>query len=102
VWLDLLKAEFVKDKVNLPNFPAFPTKKLDGIDTIVARSDEGSTYLCSVDGVRRMAVKISEKWPFDQVVNDHRFAFVRSNNGLYRFVVRDPRMGVDCFYDDGS
>ena len=97
VWLDLQLSEFESEKAELPTFPIFKAEKLDGIDTIVARSNAGSTYLCSVDGLQRMAVKVSEKWPFYQVADDHRFAFVRSADGLFKFSVRDPRFSDECY-----
>ena len=72
-WLDLHWAESTREKVDLPEFPVFEAEELEGQDTLLVRTDEGQTYLCSSDGIQRMAVKVSEEWPFDRIADDYRF-----------------------------
>jgi hypothetical protein len=97
-WLDLHWADSTREKVDLPEFPPFEAKKLEGQDTLLVRTDGGRTYLCSPDGRQRMAVKVSEKWPFDRIADDYRFSFVRSD-GRFQFTIRSPKDIVD---DDGA
>jgi len=93
-WLDLHWAESARKKVDLPEFPSFEAKKLEGQDTLLVRTNGGRTYLCSPDGRQRMAVEVSEKWPFDRVADDYRFSFVRSNS-RFQFTIRSPKDSAD-------
>lgn len=96
-WLGLHWAESVRERVELPEFPPFKAEKLEGLDTLLVRTTERSTYLCSIDGRQRMAVKVSEKWPFDRIADDYRFSFEKSD-GRFQFTIRSPKDIVD---DDG-
>jgi len=93
-WLDLHRANSTREKVDLPEFPPFEVKKLEGQDTLLVRTDGARTYLCSPDGRQRMAVKVSKKWPFDRIADDYRFSFVKSA-GRFQFTIRSPRDIVD-------
>jgi len=93
-WLDLHWAESGREKVDLPEFPSFITEQLEDQDTVLVRTNEGRTYLCSPDGRQRMAVKVSPKWPFDRVADDYRFSFVRSD-GKFQFTIRSPKDSAD-------
>ena len=93
-WLDLHSAESARERVDLPKFPPFMAEKLEGLETLVVRKAWGSTYLCSLDGRQRMAVKVSEKWPFDQIADDYRFSFVKSD-GRFQLSIRSPKDIVD-------
>lgn len=93
-WLDLHWADSAREKVDLPEFPSFNAEQLKDQDTLLVRTDGGRTYLCSTDGRQRMAVKVSEKWPFDRVADDYRFSFVRSD-GRFQFTIRSPKDSAD-------
>ena len=93
-WLDLHWAESAREKVDLAEFPLFKIKKLESQDTLFVRTDGARTYLCSPDGRQRMAVKVSEKWPFDRIADDYRFSFVKSE-GRFQFTIRSPKDIVD-------
>lgn len=93
-WLDLHWADSAREKVDLPEFPSFNAEQLEDQDTLLVRTDGGRTYLCSTDGRQRMAVKVSEKWPFDRVADDYRFSFVRSD-GRFQFTIRSPKDSAD-------
>ena len=93
-WLDLHWAESAREKVDLPMFPSFQANKMEDQDTLLVRTDGGRTYLCSPDGRQRMAVKVSEEWPFDRVADDYRFSFVRSG-GRFQISIRSPKDIVD-------
>ncbi len=89
-WLDLHWAESAREQVDLPEFPSFAVKKMEDQDTLLVRTDGVRTYLCSPDATQRMAVKVSGKWPFDRVVDDYRFSFVRSD-GRFQLTIRSPK-----------
>ena len=89
-WLDLHWAESARERIDLPEFPPFTAKKLEGLETLLVRTANGNTYLCSVDGRQRMAVKVSEKWPFDIIADDYRFSFAKSD-GSFQFIIRSPK-----------
>ena len=91
-WLDLHWSNFDSEPANIPSFPRFTLEKIPDADTILVRSYNQSTYLCSPDGRQRMAVKVSEKWPFDRIANDYRFAFTRATDGRFDLISRDPRI----------
>ncbi len=93
-WLGLHWAESAQEKVDLPEFSSFNAEQLEDQDTLLVRTDGGQTYLCSSDGRQRMAVKVSEKWPFDRVADDYRFSFVRSD-GRFQFTIRSPKDRAD-------
>lgn len=91
-WLDLHWSDSVHEPVDIPSFPRFKLEKLPDADTILVRSHDQSTYLCSPGGRQRMAVKVSEKWPFDRIADDYRFAFQRAADGRFDLITRDPRI----------
>ncbi|MGE4285099.1 MAG: DEAD/DEAH box helicase [Phycisphaerae bacterium] len=93
-WLGLHWEMVEHVKTPIPNFQRFTCKDLAGQNTLIVRSDDGTTYLCSEDGVQRMAVESSDEWPFQQVANDYRFAFRQKDNAFELFV-RDPRIEAD-------
>ena len=97
-WLDLHWAESGRESIDLPEFPSFKLENLEGVDTVLVRTTGESTYLCSPDGIQRMAVKVSENWPFDRIADDYRFSFVKSD-GRFQFTIRSPKDIVD---DDGA
>ncbi len=97
-WLDLHWAESARECIDLPDFPPFEHEDLEGVDTVLVRTTGELTYLCSPDGTQRMAVKVSEKWPFDRIADDYRFSFVKSD-GRFQFTIRSPKDIVD---DDGA
>ena len=49
-WLDLHWNESAREKGDLPEFPLFEIKKLEGQNTLLVRTDGACTYLCSPDG----------------------------------------------------
>ena len=89
-WLDLHWAESAQERTDLPEFPAFTAEKLEDLETLLVRTANGHTYLCSIDGRQRMAVKVSEKWPFDIIADDYRFSFAKSD-GSFQFIIRSPK-----------
>ncbi len=91
-WLDLHWSNSAREVNHIPSFPRFSLEQISDADTILVRSHNQSTYLCSPDGRQRMAVKVSEKWPFDRIADDYRFAFIRSADGLFDLISRDPRI----------
>jgi len=90
-WLDLHWAESARENIDLTKFPSFEAEKLEGLDTLLVRTDGGRTYLCSPDGTQKMAIKVSQKWLFDRIADDYRFSFVQSD-GKFQFTVRDPHI----------
>ncbi|MDL1982184.1 MAG: DEAD/DEAH box helicase [Deltaproteobacteria bacterium] len=97
-WLDLHWADSARESIDLPKFPPFDHEDLEGVNTILVRTKGELTYLCTPDGTQRMAVKVSEKWPFDRIADDYRFSFVKSD-GRFQFTIRSPKDIVD---DDGA
>ena len=97
-WLDLHWAESAREYIDLPEFPPFEHEDLEGVDTVLVRTTGELTYICSPDGTQRMAVKVSEKWPFDRIADDYRFSFAKSD-GRFQFTIRSPKDIVD---DDGA
>lgn len=94
VWLDLHSSQNYREAVDVPSFPRFISDEFSDTDTILVRSHGRSTYLFSPDGNHRMAVEVSEKWPFDRIANDYRFAFQRAVDGRFDLSIRDPRVEV--------
>lgn len=91
-WLDLHCSDFDSEQANIPLFPRFTLEGIPNADTLLVRSSNQSTYLCSPDGRQRAAVEVSEKWPFDRIANDYRFAFTRATDGKFDLISRDPRI----------
>jgi len=91
-WLDLHWADSANETVHVPNFPRFVLEKISDTDTILVRKLNQHTYLCSPDGRKRIAVKVSEKWPFDVIADDYRFSFVKAPDGKFDLVSRDPKI----------
>lgn len=89
-WLRVLEADTTKSEVIIPTFPPFTLNDWkDSPERIIVRTFDGSTYLCTPDGRQFMAVKTNEKWPFDTIADDLRFAFVL-NDGAYHLELLDP------------
>jgi hypothetical protein len=97
-WLDLHWADSAREYIDLPEFSPFEHEDLEGVDTVLVRTTGELTYLCSPDGTQRMAVEVSEEWPFDRIADDYRFSFVKSD-GRFQFTIRSPKDIVD---DDGA
>ena len=93
-WLDLHWAESARESIDFPTFPPFDHENLEKVNTVLVRTTGDLTYLCSPDGTQRMAVKVSEKWPFDRIADDYRFSFVKSD-GRFQFTIRSPKDIVD-------
>jgi replicative superfamily II helicase len=93
-WLDLHWSDSAREPVNIPSFPRFTLEKILDADTILVRSYNQSTYLCSPDVRQMMAVKVSKKWPFDRIADDYRFAFIRAADGRFDLISRDPRVDL--------
>ncbi len=93
-FLDLHLSDSVREPINTSFFPRFDLEMLRDTDEILVRSLGDSIYLCSPDGCQKMEVEVSEKWPFDHIVDDYRFAFQRASDGLFDLVSRDPRIGL--------
>lgn len=91
-WLDLHWSDSVRESISIPSFPRFTLDKLPDTETILVRSYDQRTFLCSPDGRQRMAVKVSDKWPFDRIADDYRFAFQREADGRFDLIIRDPRI----------
>jgi replicative superfamily II helicase len=91
-WVDLHWSDSVRESVDIPSFPRFILEKLPDADTVLVRSHDLSTYLCSPDGRQKMAVEVSEKWPFDRIADDYRLAFQRAADGRFDLITRDPRI----------
>ena len=94
-WLDLHRSDSVRETINTPSFPRLNLNRLNCTDTILVRRYNRSVYLCSPDGRHRMAVKISEEYPFDRIADDYRFAFQRATDGFFDLVCRDPRIKLN-------
>lgn len=94
VWLDLHWSALARSEREIPTITRFRFEALADVDRIVVRRLGKRTFLCSVDGVRRCPVKVSEKWPFDRIADDYRFCFDRVGD---EFVIRtrDPRTEAD-------
>lgn len=95
-WLRLHGADAVVQRASIPRFPQFRVDELAEQAVLLSRTLDDTTYLCSPDGTHRMAVQTSDKWPFDRMANDARFAFVR-RGGSFRLTTRDPRLEADLF-----
>ena len=93
-WLDLHWSASVFPQVQVPQFPKFRLEALAELDRIVVRKLKKRIFLCSADGVRRFAVKVSEKWPFDLIADDYRYCFDRVD-GKFELRTRDPRIEAD-------
>lgn len=90
-WLKILDADATKSEVMIPTFSPFTLEKwVDPPERIIVRTYEASTYLCTPDGRQIMAVDTNEKWPFDTIADDLRFAFVLKD-GAYNLEILDPR-----------
>ena len=90
-WLDLHWADSVHESPPIPTFPRFTLKHFNE-DTILVRNNDGSTYLCSPDGREKIAVELSDKWPFDRIADDYRFSFQKALDGQFDLKTRDPRL----------
>ena len=90
-WLDLYWIDSVHESIHFPTFPRFTLNDVD-TDTILVRSNDGSTYLCSPDGRQKMAVEISDEWPFDRIADDFRISFEKAPDGAFDLNIRDPRL----------
>jgi len=93
-WLDLHWSASVCSQVQVPQFPKFRLEALAASDRIVVRKLKKRIFLCSADGVRRFAVKVSEKWPCDLIADDDRYCFDRVD-GKFELRTRDPRIEAD-------
>lgn len=92
IWLQLLEYDTKKSSFKIPKFPAFIIKDWEDLPKrIYVRKLEDSLYLCTPDGHQHTAVETNEKWPFDTIANDLRFAFVL-NNSVYQLEIRDPHL----------
>jgi replicative superfamily II helicase len=93
-WLELHLADSARETFERPNFSRFKLKKIDS-NTVLVRNYDENTYLCSPDGRQRMAVKVTDKLPFDQIADDYRFAFQKAADGRYDLITRDPRRDAE-------
>ena len=89
-WPDLHWSEYAIERADLPEFPSFEIESLNDQETLLVRTDGIRTYLCSVDGRKRMAVKASEKRPFGRIADDYRFSFIKFD-GRFQFNIRSPK-----------
>jgi hypothetical protein len=92
VWLDLMVAQGLRLRgSSVPEFPPFRLGSRKTPSLLVVRRLGKRTILSSVDGATRFYVKSTEQFPFNQVANDPRIAFVRTK-GVWAAVIRDPRL----------
>lgn len=91
VWLNLLLTDKFRQKITIPSFSPLKFKKPIDLDSLYTRTFEDNLFLCSLDGTKKMRVKISDKRPFDQIADDPRFVFIR-NNDSWELTSRDPRI----------
>lgn len=90
-WLDLYWSASARTPFDIPRFPDFTHDDLSDVNRVVVRAFDEDIYLCSPDGTRRMAVEVSDAWPFDRIVDDFRFCFDKINS-CFKLIVRDPRL----------
>lgn len=97
-WLNLIEADTRKKSLAVPEFEKFTMSKYwDQLpEKIVVRKYNGSLFLCSPGGRKRVAVKCESKWPFMHLANELRFSF-KHDGSSYLLDVRDPRMLVNDF-----
>lgn len=95
-WLELHWSDSIRETVNIPSFPRFTfDEQPSDANTLLVRSHNGSIYLCNVDGSQRIAVNTSSEWPFNELVDDYRFAFIKAADGYFDLISRDPRIGLN-------
>jgi hypothetical protein len=92
-WLRLLSAEHGTTAESEQYFPRFRFEAPGGINVLHARrlGPGDPVWLCSADGRFKRAVRVTSELPFDQLVNDPRYVFVRDGAAWSRHC-RDPRI----------
>lgn len=91
-WLDLMVEDAARWRAEPPpEFRPFTVKGAEKAELLHARKLGYQLFLATAEGGTRIAIAPSDDLPFDQVANDPRIAFQRSD-GVWNLVVRDPRL----------
>lgn len=95
-WLQLLSAEHGTPVASPPQFSRFRMEAPNDVNTLHLRQlpPNGTLFLCSSDGLFKVAVRATEQLPFDKYANDPRFIFARDNDTWVQ-QCRDPRMNLN-------
>ena len=89
-WLRLILADESRRKIVVPRITPFKLKQPLDLDVLYARSFEENVYLFSLDGRQKVRVKSTPRRPFNQVADDPRYVFEKSDETLL-LSIRDPR-----------
>ena len=89
-WLRLILADESRRKIVVPRITPFKLKQPLDLDVLYARSFEENVYLCSLDGRQKVRVKSTPRRPFNQVADDPRYVFEKSDE-TWLLSIRDPR-----------
>lgn len=91
-WLELMVADGARRRsAPVPAIPPFTIVGAEAADVLHARRLGEQVFLMSRDGTTRIAVKVTEEFPFDRVADDPRVAFGK-HSGVWRMRLRDPRL----------
>jgi hypothetical protein len=91
-WLDLMVADGSRwRRAPTPEFGAFELAGSEAATVLHARRIGGRVFLVSIEGTTRIEVGSTQELPFDEVANDPRIAFTKSD-GVWSMSIRDPRL----------
>lgn len=94
-WLQLISAEHGAIAVDPPQCARFRIEAPADVRTLHVRQvkPNGSIYLCSTDGLFKVAIRSTEKLPFEKYADDPRFVFARDGDAWIQ-QCRDPRVDL--------